>query len=77
MGTVHHLYDTQIEVSEAPDKLHLLLAPAQTHVITFRGEAAMQSYRRMLYSVNKQGQYRYRTMRDENSMWGLVVWRMR
>lgn len=60
----------------APVDLHSVLEPTQTQVITFKAEKDMKSYRAMLYSINKQGEYRYRTIRDEHSMWGIVVWRM-
>lgn len=56
--------------------LHAILEPAQTVVITFESEKKMRSYRSMIYSINKQGEYRYRTIRAEDEMWGLVVWRM-
>lgn len=60
----------------APADLHSVLEPTHTQVITFKTEKDMRSYRQMLYTVNKQGEYRYRTLRDEHSMWGIVVWRM-
>jgi len=60
-----------------PEHLHQVLAAAQTRVITFRSERSLRSYRRMLYDVNRQGSFRYRTMRDEQSSFGLVLWRMK
>ena len=60
-----------------PEHLHEYLEPTLTRVITFRSEKALQSYRRMLYTVNRQGQFRYRTIRDEQSSFGLVIWRMK
>jgi len=60
-----------------PDKLHEQLEPTTTVVVTFGKEAELNRFRRLLYSINAQGTYRYRTMRDEYSMWGVVVWRMK
>lgn len=60
-----------------PALLQNVLDPAQTVVITFASEASMRRYRFNLYAINKQGDFRYRTVRDELSMWGLVVWRMK
>lgn len=60
-----------------PDGLHLLLEPAQTREITFRSEKAMRSYRAMIYTINKQATYRYRTIRSEGSMWAILLWRMK
>lgn len=34
----------------------------------------VERFRRLLYSINKQGQYRFRTMRDEGI---LIVWRFK
>lgn len=61
----------------APEHLHEYLPATDTRVITFRSEKSLRAYRSMLYSVNRQGQFRYRTIRDEGSMWGLVIWRMK
>lgn len=60
-----------------PHQLHDVLPPTQVVVITFAKENEMWRYRRLLYSINAQGKYRYRTIRDEYSMWGIVIWRMR
>lgn len=60
-----------------PDKLHQLLPLSATKVVTFANERSLQAYRQMLYQVNHKGNYRYRTMRDEMSMYGLVIWRMK
>lgn len=60
-----------------PEQLHGLLKVTQIHEMTFRGEKEMQRYRHLLYSINKQGTYRYRTMRSEGSMWAIAIWRMR
>ena len=60
-----------------PEKLHNVLSVTQIHEMTFRSETAMTQYRRMLYSINKQGDYRYRTIRSEGSMWAIAIWRMR
>ena len=68
--------DTQ-EGYIAPEYLHQFLAATATKVITFRSEKSLRSYRYMLYSVNRQGDYRYRTIRDEASSFGLVIWRMK
>lgn len=56
--------------------LHSILEPAQTVCITFESQKKLESYRRMIYTINRQGEYRYRTLRDEQEMWGLVIWRM-
>lgn len=60
-----------------PEHLHEYLEPIASRIITFRSEKTLQSYRRMLYTVNRQGQFRYRTIRDEASSFGLVLWRMK
>jgi hypothetical protein len=60
----------------APDQLQQVLRTADTKVITFQSEKRMQAYRRNLYSINKQGMFRYRTVRDEQSMWGIIIYRM-
>jgi hypothetical protein len=61
----------------SPEYLQEFLTPCQTRVITFRSEKSLRSYRSMVYSINRQGTYRYRTMRDEQSMWGLILYRMK
>lgn len=60
-----------------PETLHLQLAPTQTVAITFSSNKRMEQYRRLIYSINRQGKYRYRTLRDDGSMWGIIVWRMK
>ena len=60
-----------------PEHLHSVLKVTQIHEMTYRSEADMERYRRLLYSINKQGEYRYRTMRSEGSMWAIAIWRMR
>ena len=60
-----------------PEKLQELLPVSATKIITFHNEKDMQSYRQSLYKVNAKGDYRYRTLRDEMSMYGLVLWRMK
>lgn len=59
------------------EQLHTILAPAQLHEITFRSEKLMRSYRSLLYSINRQGDYRYRSMRSEGSMWSLYILRLK
>ena len=59
------------------EDLHKMLKPAQTVAVTFPSEKRLQAYRRSLYSINKQGTFRYRTIRDETQMWGIIVWRMK
>jgi len=60
-----------------PERLHGMLPISATKIITFASENSMNMYRRNLYKINQQGDYRYRTLRDEMSMWGLVIWRMK
>lgn len=60
-----------------PATLHLQLAPTSTVAITFAKEKELQRYRRLIYSINRQGTYRYRTMHDEFSSHGLIIWRMK
>lgn len=60
-----------------PDELHRYLEPTSTLIVTFGAEKEMQRYRRLIYSINAQGSFRYRTIRDEASMWGVVIWRMK
>jgi hypothetical protein len=69
--------DNTYEGFVRPQDLSSVLNPTQTHLITFRGQSSMESYRRMLYTINKQGEFRYRTLRAENEMWGLLIWRMK
>ena len=59
-----------------PADLHRVLAPTATLLRTFPSEKKLQGYRRMIYAINKQGEYRYRTVRAETEMWGLIIWRM-
>lgn len=59
-----------------PAQLHLVLAPTTTLLRGFRSQKEMMGYRRMIYSINKQGEYRYRTIRAESEMWALIIWRM-
>lgn len=61
----------------APSDLHEYLQPTNIKEITFRSEKKMAQYRNMLYSINKQGQLRYRTMRSDASHWAIAVWRMK
>lgn len=70
--TVNRLKADKIEA----DHLHEVLEPAQTVAITFKDEKKMMSYRRMIYTINKQGEFRYRTLRDDGSTYGLIIWRM-
>lgn len=60
----------------AAEHLHEVLRPAMTKIVTFRNQKAMESYRRMVYTINKQGDFRFRTMRDDLSMYGLVIFRL-
>ena len=69
-----------VEVNDSfihPDRLHKSLRVTQTQEITFSSERHMRSYRGMLYDINRQGQFRYRTIRSEGSMWSILVWRMK
>lgn len=61
----------------APEHLHSVLDPCNTQLISFRSEKSLKSYRAMLYTINRQGEYRYRTIRAETEMWGLLIWRMK
>ena len=61
----------------AAGDLHLVLPVAQTILRSFTSEKHLMSYRRMIYTINKQAQFRYRTIRAEDEMWGLVIWRMK
>jgi len=63
-------------VAIAPADLHTILQPAQTEVMFFTEEKAMKRYRTMLYSINAQGTYQYRTLRNPNDHRELIVWRM-
>lgn len=47
-----------------PHQLHHLLAVAPSIKLHFASEAKLRNYRQMLYTVNKQGEFRYRTQRD-------------
>jgi hypothetical protein len=76
MKTLQKIERSTYQGYVTPEHLHEFLPATETRVITFRSEKTMESYRRMLYTINRQGSYRYRTIRDEGSMWGLVIWRM-
>ena len=60
----------------SPADLHTVLEPAQTEVMFFTEEKAMKRYRSMLYSINAQGTYQYRTLRNPKDHRELIVWRM-
>jgi hypothetical protein len=61
----------------APEHLQEFISPCQTRVITFKSEKSLKSYRAMIYSINRQGEYQWCTRRDTQSMWGLVIFRMK
>jgi hypothetical protein len=58
-----------------PRQLHHVLPRAASKIVTFRSERELERYRRNLYAINQQGEFRYRTIRDENSSFGVVIWR--
>jgi len=60
-----------------PSDLYRELRPTQLREVTFLSRKHMEGYRRMIYSINKQGKYRYRTMRSDASHWAIAVWRMK
>lgn len=70
---IHSADDNYVD----PEKLQTVLKIAHVHETTFRSEKDLKRYRHMLYTINKQGEYRYRTMRSEASMWAIAIWRMR
>lgn len=47
-----------------PKELHLALEVAPMVTLKFASRKRLDSYRSMLYSVNVQGQFRYRTQRE-------------
>jgi hypothetical protein len=60
----------------APEHLHEVLRRASAKIVTFRNESAMKRYRQMIYSINKQGDFRFATRRDDKSMWGVIIIRL-
>ena len=46
-----------------PAELHKVLEVSPSIAIRFYSEKKLRNYRAMLYSVNKQGEFRYRTAR--------------
>jgi hypothetical protein len=68
---------TPIQPDFTPSSLHEQLDVITCLSLSFSSDKRMKQYRKMIYSVNKQGEYRYRTLRAENEMWGLVIWRMK
>lgn len=60
----------------AAEDLHKILPVTATVLRSFTSEKHLRNYRSMLYSINKQGTYRYRTIRAESEMWGILIWRM-
>lgn len=69
--------ETPMEGYITPEALKDFLEPCQTREITFRSEKSLKAYRAMIYSINKQGEVRYRTIRSEGAMWGIMIWRMK
>ena len=61
----------------APELLHTVLRKAATQLITFATHKAMQRYRARLYSINRDGIRRYRTIRDDEHMYGLLILRLK
>lgn len=61
----------------SPADLHTILQPTQTEVMFFPDEKKMRNYRSMLYSVNRQGDFSYRTLRNPEDHRELIVWRMK
>jgi len=45
--------------------------------ISFRAEKNMARYRRLVYSINKQAEFRYRTIRGDGGMWELLILRLK
>ena len=66
-----------VDVVISPADLHTLLKPCETEIMVFTDQKRMQRYRAMLYSVNKQGDYSYRTLRNPHDHRELIVWRMK
>lgn len=60
----------------SPADLHTILQPAQTEIMFFASEKSLMSYRRMLYTINAQGTFQYRTLRNPKDHRELIVWRM-
>jgi len=60
-----------------PSMLHTVLRKATSHLVTFATHRAMQRYRSKLYAVNRDGIRRYRTIRDDEHMYGLLILRLK
>lgn len=57
--------------------LHTVLEATQTVVLAFPDDKRMKSYRSMIYTINRQGEFTYRTLRNPEDHRELVVWRMK
>jgi hypothetical protein len=45
--------------------------------IAFKSDKNMARYRRLVYSINKQAEFRYRTIRSDGGMWELLILRLK
>jgi hypothetical protein len=60
-----------------PEDLHKVLRRASSHIVTFSSEKSLRHYRQKLYSINHDGIRRYRTIRDDYSMFGIIIIRIK
>jgi hypothetical protein len=60
-----------------PQSLASVLHKSQMIRVIFGSEHELQKYRSNLYSINAHGIVKYRTVRDNNTMYGLKVWRIK
>lgn len=59
------------------ETLSSMVNVADVLCISFRKEQSMQRFRRLVYSINRQATYRYRTLRGDGSMYELLVLRLK
>jgi len=71
--TVSH----RVKESEVNADTLATIAVADVLCIGFKSEKNMARYRRLVYSINKQGDFRYRTIRSDGGMWELLILRLK
>lgn len=69
----HRIKGSDVDAKE----LSSLIPVAAVLCIGFTQEKQMARFRRLVYSINQQQQFRYRTMRGDGAMWELLVLRLK
>jgi len=71
--TVSH----RVKEGEANAETLQTINVADVLCISFRSDKNMARYRRLVYSINKQAEFRYRTIRSDGGMWELLILRLK